>query len=132
MYDFKVHSKIENLFADQFPQGCIESKLFFSRLIANASSVHSLFYELYGKHIDADLSFDKLLETIVAAFKGRCPQLRQEDIHKLQKGNWFLSNKLAGMSLYVDRFCGCIANLEEKIDLFQGTWCKCVAPYAAV
>ena len=30
-----------------------------------------------------------------------------------------MSNELAGMSLYVDRFCGSISNLEEKLIYFK-------------
>lgn len=115
MYDFKVHSKIESILISAFPEKSVEDNLFFSRFIANAYSIHLLFYELYDKHENADLFFDKLLETIITAFKNRSPQLRKKDIDKLQKENWFLSNQLAGMSLYLDRFCGSIAKLEEKI-----------------
>ncbi|MEP6927732.1 MAG: amylosucrase, partial [Ginsengibacter sp.] len=35
------------------------------------------------------------------------------------RGNWFLSNELAGMSLYVDRFCDNISSLEKKISYFK-------------
>lgn len=119
MYDFKVHSKIENIIFNQFPEKSVEHDLFFSRFIANASSIHSLFYELYGEHKNSPVFFDKLLETIIAAFRDRSSQLRKKDIDKLQKENWFLSNELAGMSLYVDRFCENITNLKEKISYFK-------------
>ena len=119
MYDFKVHSKIENIIAIHFPEIPVENNLFFSRFIANASSIHSLFYELYGEQVNSHFFFDELLETIVIAFKNRSLKLQQKDFEKLQKENWFLSNQLAGMSLYVDRFCGSIADLEEKISYFK-------------
>src|SRR5450631_2746084 len=104
MYDFKVHSKIEKIIANKFPENSAEHNLFFSRFIANASPIHSFFNELYGEHLNSHLFFDKLLETIITAFKNRSLQLQKKDIDKLQKENWFLSNELAGMSLYVDRF----------------------------
>ncbi|KAA9038189.1 alpha-amylase [Ginsengibacter hankyongi] len=115
MYDFKVHSKIEKIIANQFPGRTIEHNAFFSRYIANASSIHSLFYELYGTHEKSPLFFDRLNETIVSAFEKRSLQLQKKDIAKLEKQNWYLSNELAGMSLYVDRFSGSISGLEEKI-----------------
>ncbi len=119
MYDFKVHSKIENIIADQLPEKLIENNLFSSRFIANASFIRSLYYGIYGGHAKADIFFDKLLAIIITAFKDRNLQLKQKDISKLQKGNWFLSNDLAGMSLYVDRFCGTISNIEEKLAYFE-------------
>src|SRR5674476_596717 len=119
MYDFKVHSKIENIIANKFPENSAEHNLFFSRFIANASAIHSLFNELYGECENRHLFFDKTIEIIVGAFINRSLQLRKKDINKLQKENWFLSNELAGMSLYVDRFCGNISNLEEKIPYFK-------------
>jgi len=115
MYDFKVHSKIEKIIANQFPGKTIEHNAFFSRYMANTSFIHSLFFELYGTHENSHLFFDKLNETIVNAFEKRSLQLQKKDIAKLEKQNWFLSNELCGMSLYVDRFSGSIAGLEEKI-----------------
>ena len=115
MYDFKIHSKIGNIIVNQFPEKSIQHNLFFSRFIANASAIHSLFNEIYGAHENSDTFFDRLNETIVRAFENRSLQLQKKDIDKLQKQNWFLSNELAGMSLYVDRFSGSIITLEEKI-----------------
>ena len=119
MYDFKLHSKLENIIADQLPEKSIENNLFCSRFIANASFIRSLYYGIYGGHARADIFFDKLLATIITAFEDRNLPLKQKDISKLQKGNWFLSNDLAGMSLYVDRFCGSISNLEEQLSYFE-------------
>ena len=111
--------QIENIIVDQLPEKSIEKNLFCSRFIANASFIRSLYNGIYGGHARADIFFDKLLATIITAFKARNLQLKQKDISKLQKGNWFLSNDLAGMSLYVDRFCGSISNLEEKLPYFK-------------
>lgn len=115
MYDFKVHSKIEKIIANQFPEKPVEHNLFFSRFIANAPSIHSLFNELYREHENSHHFFEKLIEAITGAFENRSLQLQKKDINKLQKQNWFLGNELAGMSLYVDRFSGSIVTLEEKL-----------------
>jgi amylosucrase len=45
--------------------------------------------------------------------------LKEKDSSKEREGHWFLSNTLAGMSLYVDRFCGSIKNLEGKLDYLE-------------
>ncbi|MFM2358551.1 MAG: hypothetical protein RLY16_544, partial [Bacteroidota bacterium] len=44
---------------------------------------------------------------------------KQQDEEKERKGNWFLSNQIAGMSLYVDRFCDNLKNLGGKLDYFD-------------
>ena len=115
MYDFKVHSKIEKIIANKFPEKTKEHNAFFSRYVANAAFIHSLFYELYGSHENRHLFFDKLNDTIVSAYEKRSLEIRIKDVAKLEKQNWFLSNRLAGMSLYVDRFSKNIAGLEEKL-----------------
>ncbi len=45
--------------------------------------------------------------------------MKERDGIKLEQGHWFLSNQLAGMSLYVDRFCGNITNLSSRLDYFE-------------
>jgi amylosucrase len=37
----------------------------------------------------------------------------------MDEGHWYLSNQLAGMSLYVDRFCGDISNLSSRLDYLE-------------
>src|ERR1017187_7123188 len=119
MYDFKIHSKIDDLLYTGLPRKSKEDYQFGLRLTANAAAIHDLFQELYGHHTDNHLFFDQLLETIFAAYKNRPAQLKAKDIKKLRQENWFLSNQLAGMSLYVDRFCGAIPKLETKIPYFK-------------
>src|SRR4029077_927884 len=58
-------------------------------------------------------------QTIIQAFKKRPESLKQRDKTKEDQGQWFLSNQLAGMSLYVDRFCGNIQNLSSRLDYFE-------------
>jgi len=45
--------------------------------------------------------------------------MKEKDDEKEEQGNWFLSNKIAGMSLYVDRFCGNLENLSNKLSYFR-------------
>ena len=120
MYDHKLHTKIVNALAKHPLEKKGADNLFYTRFIANASSIHSLYNELYGHYKNENHFFNELLETIISAHTNRSSQLQQKDSDKLAKENWFLSNELAGMSLYVDRFCGSISNLEEKLIYFEG------------
>lgn len=118
MYNFKLHSKINQVLEKHPADKQGKDTALYARFIANADSIHSLFYELYGSHKNGNHCFDELLETLRKAHANRPAALQQSDMEKLEKENWFLSNELAGMSLYVDRFCGNIKNLEEKIPYF--------------
>ncbi|MDF2158310.1 alpha-amylase family glycosyl hydrolase [Algoriphagus sp. CAU 1675] len=94
-------------------------KEFSIRFIEGYESLFYLFEEIYGGHHDFEVFFKKLIESIVDAYLERENSLRKRDSEKLGKGNWFLSNELAGMSLYVDRFCGNLKTLKTKLSYFE-------------
>src|SRR6476660_7119203 len=114
MYNYKLHKKIDTALERSSLKINASDLSFYSRFIANISSIHSLFTELYT-HPDTDILFDRLLDTVVKAYAARPQQQRDADHKKSEKDTWFLSNELAGMSLYVDRFCGNLENLEAKL-----------------
>lgn len=119
MYHYKLHNKID-IGLEKYSLKVKASHLsFYSRFIANISSIHSLFCELYSTHQNMDVLFDRLIDTIIQAYIHRSEQQHQSDNKKFESGNWFLSNQLAGMSLYVDRFCGNLKKLEAKLDYFK-------------
>ena len=45
--------------------------------------------------------------------------LKERDEQKAKQDHWFLSNEITGMSLYVDRFCGNLQKLGDKLDYFE-------------
>lgn len=96
-----------------------KDNLFFTRFVANLSAIHDLYMELYWHHKKGKEDFEKLMHVIATAYLERGVSLKQRDADKLEKGNWFLSNEIAGMSLYVDRFCGNLSNLANKLDYFE-------------
>lgn len=118
MFDYAVHNKIlklikrYNLLNDQ------DDIRFCLRLNANAYFIHQIYYHLYGHLKNADTVFYDLLDTIVKGHCNRKKPLRDKDRIKATEIPWFLSNNLMGMSLYVDRFCGNLKNLESRLDYF--------------
>lgn len=117
MYNHKVHQQVNKCLKDKDIDIAGADNLFFTRLVANTTTIHFLYTELYGKHSAAN--FTTLLETIMNAYKKRSSTAKNRDEEKEITGNWFLSNQLTGMSLYVDRFCGNIANLAAKLEYFE-------------
>lgn len=91
---------------------------FYTRFIANISSIHSLYLELYGLHPKKDEVFLQIIQSIANTYVNRSLDLKKKDLEKAEKQHWFLSNDIAGMSLYVDRFSTNLRGLSSKIDYF--------------
>jgi amylosucrase len=96
-----------------------ENLLLHKRMQSHADAIYSLYTEVYGQHPKGEANFPKLISTIAEAFNSREKSLKKRDHVKEKKGNWFLSNEITGMSLYVDRFCGNLTNLADKLDYFK-------------
>jgi amylosucrase len=118
MYDYKLHEHLNKLLQTKNDIAG-KNNLFYTRFIANASAIKELYDELYEQHSTGDVTFDKLLHTIIAANANRSEALKQRDLAKTEESYWFLSNKIAGMSLYVDRFCGNLKKLTTKLSYFE-------------
>ena len=119
MYNKQLHQQINNVLQQEKIDVAGADNLFFTRFIANATAIHALFYEIYGQHSDRDIFFDELIRLIARSYTNRSAALKSRDEEKEEKGTWFLSNEITGMSLYVDRFCGNIKTLQTKLDYFK-------------
>ena len=99
----------------------ILSKMFKERFQSALGNLSNLYNSIYGFHPRGAEGFTQLLETIEKAFSDRSNPLKERDLEKLETEpiHWFLSNEIVGMSLYVDRFCGSIAELKNKLDYFE-------------
>ncbi|MBK9256035.1 MAG: alpha-amylase [Saprospiraceae bacterium] len=119
MYQTELHQKVNQLL--------LESKLdisgvdnpFYLRCIANASDLYQRYNAIYDNHLRSEKNFEKLLQTIIHAYKIREDKLKSIDLKKEDEGNWILSNKICGMSFYVDRFSKNLKTLSTKLDYFK-------------
>ena len=116
MYDHELY-KLINRKLETDPS--VRDNSFYTRFLANASHISVLYNTIYKDHPNGQDGFDLLLQTIIQGNKNRPAVLKERDGIKLEQGHWFLSNQLAGMSLYVDRFCGNITNLSSRLDYFE-------------
>ncbi|MEI8073329.1 MAG: alpha-amylase family glycosyl hydrolase [Bacteroidota bacterium] len=119
MYQYQLHQQISLLILEHKIDVAGKDNLFYSRFLANSSEIAELYFSLYGRHPKATEAFTALLQTITKAYAERCESLKLKDEEKEELGNWFLTNQLAGMSLYVDRFCGDLNTLSSKLDYFK-------------
>lgn len=88
------------------------------RLAANLSLISSLFFSLYPKQENEQFLY-RLLTKMEDLFHQRPPALKNLDLCRLQNGNWYQSEQLVGMQLYVDRFNRDLKGLEEKLPYFE-------------
>ncbi|MDQ3846481.1 MAG: alpha-amylase family glycosyl hydrolase [Bacteroidota bacterium] len=118
MYEYHIHQHINAILQKETDIAGTDN-LFYTRFIANASAIYSLYKELYLHHPKGEEAFDQLIHTVIKGHKYRSERLQKRDRAKEKKGYWFLSNEITGMSLYVDRFCGNLINLTSKLDYFE-------------
>jgi len=92
--------------------------LFRFRLSTNLSLISSLFFSLYPKK-ENEVVFLNLLDRMKKLFAERAAELKTIDLSRLESGNWYQSQELVGMQLYVDRFNKDIKGLQEKLPYFE-------------
>ncbi|WP_067034792.1 amylosucrase [Allomuricauda sp. CP2A] len=88
--------------------------LFDLRLATNLSLIQQLFFSLYPEEQHSE-AFRKLLNQLPKLFASRPASLKKQDLERLQAGNWYQSEKLMGMQLYVEHFNKDLKGLQQKI-----------------
>ena len=83
-------------------------------MATNLSLIQNLFFSLYPeeKH---QLSFQKLLGLLFDLFKTRPSELKLQDVERISSGNWYQSEKMVGMQLYVEHFNKDLKGLKQKL-----------------
>ena len=92
--------------------------LFEQRMATNLTLIKDLFFSLYPEK-EFENSFKQLLDTLPVLFKQRPSSLKSLDIMRLKQENWYQSEQLVGMQLYVDHFNENLKGLENKLGYFQ-------------
>jgi len=88
------------------------------RLAANISLISSLYFSLYPAKEKA-LYFESLLDKLEQLYLARPSELKALDLKRSKNLNWYQSEQLAGMQLYVDRFNKDINGLNEKLPYLE-------------
>lgn len=119
MYDHQLHQRINQILQQHKIDIAGKDNFFYVRMMANADSMYHLYKEIYGTSTASEKHFSQLVGVMIHAYQKRSVTLRKKDEEKADKGNWFLSNEIMGMSLYADRFCGDLSTLSGKLDYFE-------------
>lgn len=90
-----------------------------ARLAAHWPRLFDLLHQLYGHHYDFFYYLEHILLTAVDCWLTRPDDLYQLDIRRENDPGWYLSERMAGGSLYVDLFSDDLTNLKTKIPYFK-------------
>lgn len=96
----------------------IKDNNFHLRLGANFPIISDLFEKLYAESPNKEEAFDFLLQSLVRNFEQRSALQKKRDLTRVASPNWYSSEKIVGMMLYVDLFNTDFRGLKEKIPYF--------------
>ncbi|MDT0606476.1 alpha-amylase family protein [Croceitalea rosinachiae] len=91
--------------------------LFELRLATNLTLIKDLFLSIYPD--SQNKAFENLLLILPKLFEKRPQILKKQDIHRIEVGNWYQSEKLMGMQLYVDHFNKNLKGLQDRLSYFE-------------
>ncbi len=91
-------------------------RIFDLRRERSHDDLWSMLDRLYGTHPDY-AKFSKALDRAMrAAWRDRPEDLRLLDLKRDLEPDWFQRPDMAGYVFYIDRFCGTLARVPEKLD----------------
>ena len=93
-----------------------DDQVFLQRVSSGMNILLELYLEIFGEHPQGPVFWNNLVGILANAHLKRADDLKRRDEEKALEDGWFLNNELAGMSLYVDRFCGKLGDLPDKLD----------------
>lgn len=99
-------------------KGKDSKELFGLRLATNLTLIQKQFFSLYSEERH-EKHFQKLLKLLTKLYLDRPEELKNQDLERLKSGNWYQSEHLVGMQLYVEHFNKDLKGLEEKIPYFK-------------
>lgn len=100
------------------PEKADLKKLFDLRLSTNLPLIEDLFLSLYPESTFQN-AFPSLLKLLPELFNKRPAYLQIQDLKRLKYNNWYQSEKMLGMQLYVDNFNKDLKGLKTKIPYFE-------------
>jgi amylosucrase len=74
-----------------------------------------LLHRLYGKHYDFFYYLEKITLTAIESWVNRPDPMMEQDRRREFDPQWYLSQEMVGMSLYVDLFSGDLGRLKARI-----------------
>ena len=96
--------------------GAPEAASFLARLDVHFLDIYEPLDALYGSGHDVDELVERLVRLVVAAAAERAPDLRELDRRREIDQHWYQRARMMGYVCYVDRFCGTLEELPNRLD----------------
>ncbi|MEM9077710.1 MAG: amylosucrase [Bacteroidota bacterium] len=109
MNQASLHRLLSSKSEDKSPES-----LFHLRMATNLSLIQNLFFSLYPQ-TEHESSFQQLLQLLPKLYKTRPDELKLQDINRISSGNWYQSEKMVGMQLYVEHFNRDLKGLKKRL-----------------
>lgn len=99
-----------------FPDSGAElDSVFTHRMNKHHDELKWLYMELY----DNEAMFRELCNEMYRFYLQRSKALKDRDLERIINPNWYKSNELLGLQLYIQNFNGTIKGVEEKLDYIK-------------
>ena len=96
-----------------------DERVFTKRLEQHFPELVKKLHHLYGERYDFFYHLQKLVIGLANSFSSRKRKLKNQDDLRLKQPNWYRSEKMLGMALYVDLFAGDLKKLKDKLPYIQ-------------
>ncbi len=113
MYDPRAHILLKRILSD-LPDKTGDDD-FRLRLSAGFHGIYNRFETLYGQRPDLEQYLEDLVKILYQKYTERSRELKQRDRQREKEHDWFLSHRITGMMLYVDRFSDDLKGFIPKI-----------------
>ena len=115
----RILPRVEETYSDRLVEVQDEWQNFKIRLNDQWERLFSCLYTLYGWQYDFFFTLEQVLYSLAEYWLLRPQKLKALDEKRLANPNWFLSEKIVGIVLYVDLFSDNLAKLKEHIPYFR-------------
>ncbi|WP_100656929.1 amylosucrase [Alteromonas flava] len=92
-----------------------QQKTFVTRLEEEFTQLFTLLHEIYGHRYDFYFHIQALLKIMLTGYAERSRRLKNHDQKRLNDPQWYRSENMVGMALYVDLFAGDLSGVIRKI-----------------
>lgn len=111
--------ELEDAFAEQLESVPFDWHRFKNRLNREWERLFSHLHELYGWQYDFHYTLERILRSLIRSWLERPEELRALDERREGDPEWFHSQEMVGIVLYVDLFSDHLAKLKDHIPYFK-------------
>jgi amylosucrase len=111
--------ELEEEFASQLEPLAFDWHRFKNRLQREWERLFSYLHQLYGWQYDFHYTLERVLRSLIQSWLERPEALRRLDERREADPEWFQSQEMVGIVLYVDLFSDRLAKLKDHIPYFK-------------